>query len=390
MEGGPEIRRAAEAIRRMHEAGRGIVVVVSALKGLTDKLLSAVESISPETPPDVTDHIIGLGEEQSVRLMTAALRALGVDAVEVTPSTPSWPIVTDETHGNAEPILEECRSRVELGLRPLIKRGKIPVVCGFVGRSPSGKTTTLGRGGGDTTAVLMARCLGADELVLVKDVDGVYSADPSKVEDAAPIDALGAWEAYLLASAGAKVLQGKAFRYKPDELTMRIVSREGALGEGGTVVRGVLPRLEVEIYERPVLRVVVVGDVASQPEALTRFCREIQEKGGRVLSLTVERSAVTFCVDGGPLEVLRGVHAVVKAADPLKAVSASENLALVTVWGTGLDDAARLMGKVVGPLASRGIDVHGAMVGPSSIGILVDWEMRGEAARVIGESLGGA
>ena len=94
LDSGTAIRRAAEAVRE--ELGRGsrMVIVVSAMKGVTDELLSAAGEISPDTPRDVVDHIIGLGEEQSVRLMASALKSLGVDAVEVTLHTPSWPIVT--------------------------------------------------------------------------------------------------------------------------------------------------------------------------------------------------------------------------------------------------------------------------------------------------------
>jgi len=390
LEGGSEIRKAAEAIKREQDAGKSIVLVVSALKGLTDKLLSAAEAISPITPPDVVDHIIGLGEEQSVRLMTAALRSLGVDAVEVTLNSPSWPIMTDETYGDAVPILEECKSGAELGLRPLIRRGRVPVVCGFVGRSPSGKTTTLGRGGSDTTAVLLAHCLGADELVLVKDVEGIYSADPSKVEDARHIEVLEAWEAHLLASAGADVLQSKVFRYVPEDLKIRIVSKSGALDEGGTVIRGAIPRLEVETYERPVLRMVVVGDVISKPEVMAQICRKIQDKGGRVLSLTAQEQAATFYVDGEPLEVLRGVHSLVEGTDHIKAVTEAEDLALTTIRGRALDDASGSLQKVISPLASRGIDIHGALIGPSSVSILVKWERRMEASQIIKESLGGA
>ena len=174
LEDGHAFRDAAQAVKTEWERGVGVVVVVSALKGMTDKLLRVAEGISQETPRDMIDHIIGLGEEQSTRLMASALKGLGVDAVEITPDSPSWPIVTDEAFGDAEPIFEECKNNVELGLRPLVKRGKVPVVCGFTGRSITGNITTLGRGGSDTTAVILARCLGADEVILVKDVEGKH------------------------------------------------------------------------------------------------------------------------------------------------------------------------------------------------------------------------
>ena len=388
LDGGSAIRRAAEAIKREHTRGKRIVVVVSALKGFTDELLSAAEAISPNTPPDVIDHIIGLGEEQSVRLMAAALRTIGVDAVEATPNSPSWPIVTDENHGNAEPILEECRSNAELRLKPLIERGRVPVVCGFVGRSLSGKITTLGRGGSDTTAALLAQCLGAEELVLVKDVEGIYSADPHKVEDAVPLETLEAWDAHLLASNGSKILHSKVFMNKNDGLPIRIASSSGSLGEGGTVIRGNVPNLILEQYDKPVLKVTVIGDVMSNPESLARISKIIGDWGGKTLSSMCDDRASTFYVDGAPVKVLNGLHSHIKCTDDLRAVSGVENQVMIVLRGRGIDDAGGLLEKVVGHLSSMGIDTHGSMMGNSSIRLLVDWDNREKSSQLIEEELG--
>jgi aspartate kinase len=178
---GSGIRVAAQQVKTEIERGNRMVVVVSALKGVTDQLIEATESINPNTPKFVQDHIIRLREEQSTRLFTSALELLGVSSEEFTVDSPGWPIITDDVFGNAEPILEECRRAVSLGVKPLLDRGITPVVCGFVGRSLNGMVTTLGRGGTDTTATVLSQCLGADELVLVKDVGGVFSADPNLV-----------------------------------------------------------------------------------------------------------------------------------------------------------------------------------------------------------------
>ena len=390
LEGGPAIRRAAEAIKRESTLGKHIVVVVSALKGTTDKLLSMAKTISPEISLDVLDHIVALGEEESARLMTAALRSMGLDAVEVTPDSPSWPIVTDETYGDAEPILEECKSRVELGLKPLIERGKVPVVCGFVGKSLSGKPTTLGRGGSDTTAVLLANCLGADELVLVKDVAGIYSADPRKVRDAKPLEGLEAEEAYLLASTGAKVLHSKVFKYKPDNLKIRIVSHNGKLTEGGTVIQGTIPDLQVESYRRPITMITIVGNAIDNPEALTQISQRIKEKKARILSLTVDDRATIFYVDGDPLEVLREAHALVSSTDYLKVVSEIEDLALIVVKGRSLGVMPGVIQKVTMPLASKGINIYGLLTNftHNSIGVLVKSERGPETLQSIKEVLG--
>lgn len=383
LDGGHAIRRAAETLREEQERGTSLVVVVSANKGVTDQLLSAAATISDDTPPDVVDHIIELGEEQSVRLMASALRSQGVEAVEVTPASPRWPIVTDDKHGDAEPLLEECESSAQLGLRPLVDRGSVPVVCGFVGRSHEGYITTLGRGGSDTTAVILARCLGADELVLVKDVGGIYSADPKKVEEAKPIGELSAWEANLLASSGAKVLHDKVFRYKPDDLRIRIVSIDQGLNGSGSVITGTIPEIEVRVHEEPVMSVTVLGDLISEPGDLTLISRAVKERGGAILSVKSDREVTTLHMEGPPVDLLAGVHSVVESSEHLRVVSGSEGLALIEVKGRRLNNIAEAIRKIDKRLSSRGIHMKGSSIGPLSLKILVDWEKRFTAAKAI-------
>ncbi len=382
---GLAFRNAAEAVKAEYERGVGVVVVVSALKGVTDQLLGVAEDISPDTPRDVIDHIIGLGEEQSARLMASALKGMEVDAVEITPDSPSWPIVTDETYGDAEPIVEECLSNVELGLKPLVERGRVPVVCGFTGRSPAGNITTLGRGGSDTTAVILGRCLGADEVILVKDVAGVYSADPKKVESARPIGRLSAWEANLMASTGAEVLHDKVFKYKPGNLPIRIVSRHGPLDGDGTMIDGTLPEHSVETYERPVFLLNLVGDIVSNPSSLTHLTEEVEAAGGRILGLKGNGESTLLVVDGDPLETLNGAHKLVESGE-VKAVSCAENLAYLTVKGRGLD-ATEGMSKAKKALTGIGVKVPWVQVGHSWFSLLVDHDKLEETIQTLEDAL---
>jgi aspartate kinase len=388
LEDGTAFRKAAEAVKKEHNSGVKVIVVVSALKGVTDRLFAAAEAISPETSRSVIDHIIGLGEEQSVRLMTSALKTIGVDAVEVTPDSPSWPIVTDENYGDAEPIFEECESGAELGVRPLLERGRIPVVCGFVGRSPSGNITTLGRGGSDTTAVILARCLRADELVLVKDVGGVCSADPKKVEGAKTLETLSAWEANLLASSGANVLHDKIFRYKPDDLRIRIVSKDDSLNGSGTVISGFVPELEVKVHGNPVTNITVLGDLISDPDTISQILNAVIKRGGNVLSVKIDREISTLFVDGPPVELLPAVHSIIDSTEQLKVLSGSDDLALIDIRGRKLDDLSKAMQRIDEKLFSEGVFVKGRFTGQSSLRILVNWERRFQVAKFAEETLG--
>jgi aspartate kinase len=376
---GSAIRRAAVTVKEELDRGNRLVLVVSAMKGVTDQLLSAAKEIGPDTPREVVDQIIGLGEEQSVRLMVSALRSLGVDAVEVTPHSPGWPIITNEEYGDAEPILEECIVGTELGVSPLIRRGQVPVICGFVGKTVNDNITTLGRGGSDTTATLLARFLEADELVLVKDVGGLYTADPGRVGDARLIEEMSACEANLLASSGAKVLHGKVFRYKPDGLKIRLVSCEQSLDSDGTVVIGNIPELEIEVHEKKVVKLVLLGDTTSTPDTLAAVMETILKTGGTVLHVKASGKSTTIFVDGVLGEVLRGVHKIVVSEDQLKSVTGTDDHGLIQVWGQTLSDSLTNRELICSVLSSKGIPIHDLAFGESSVTLFVDWERRAEA-----------
>lgn len=236
---GCSFRASAQAVKSEIDKGNEVVVVVSAIKGDTDELIDLAKSIDGDASREFLDTIVGLGEERSVKIFTSTLRSLGVRCVEVLPGSETWPIITDGEHGDAEPLLDICREKSK-SIRSLIGEGVVPVVCGFVGRTLKGTYTTLGRGGSDTSAAVLANCLEADELVLVKDVDYVYTKDPKCFADAEPLKNLTADEANLLALNGGKVLHHKIFKYGREGLDIRIIPEGGNLSEGGTVIVGSL------------------------------------------------------------------------------------------------------------------------------------------------------
>ena len=162
-----------------------------------------------ELTPRVRDAISGLGERLSVLLVAAAIAERGMpdEAIEATEL-----VVTDSRHGAAEPHMDLTRERCEARLRPLLLRGVVPVVTGFIGATVEGVLTTLGRNSSDYSGTIMGAALGADEVVLWTDVDGILTADPRLVPGARPIREMSYREASDLADSGAKVLHAKALR----------------------------------------------------------------------------------------------------------------------------------------------------------------------------------
>ena len=342
---GNGIRQAAQQVKAEVEKGNRVVVVVSALKGVTDQLLDATDAIHSNTPTSVKDHIIRLGEEQSTRLMSSALNLLGVESEEFTVDSPRWPLITDDNFGDAEPLLDECQQAVNIGLKPVIERGITPVVSGFVGRSISGEVTTLGRGGTDTTATVLSNCLNADELILVKDVGGVYSADPQRVEGAEMLETLSTDEAYQLSSSGAKVLHDKVFRHKNPELGIRLISTGEDLSGSGTLILGGVSEFDLEVSDTPVHEFTLVGEGAISGPAVSDALTCITGCGGKIKSLESNGNNISLLVEGDPDILLNTLHGLVKGND-LKAVSHKEGLHQVTVHGVDLDKVKRGVSRV--------------------------------------------
>jgi len=224
-----ELRKVAGRMALRIAAGEKLVLVVSALKGVTDALLREAGERGIRHPADLDAHV-AKGEAESAHLLAEELCALGVRAEAVAPGKWSWPVVTDSNHGDANPLIEETAARSEAKLKPLLETGVTPVVCGFVGVDEHGRVTTLGRGGSDATALLLGRVLGATQVVLLKDVDGFYSADPKKDSTARRLPHLTAKEALVLAENGAKVIQPKALQLKAENVPLLVIGSESGVG----------------------------------------------------------------------------------------------------------------------------------------------------------------
>jgi aspartate kinase len=204
----------AELVMRTRRAGHDVVVVVSAMGKATDALLALArdatrlpgESAGMEPPRRELDMLVSTGERVSMALLSIAIRARGGDAVSLTGSQSG--IITNDRHFDAR-ILEVRPFRVEDELA----RGRIVIVAGYQGMSYRREITTLGRGGSDTTAVALAAALGAERCEIYSDVDGVYSADPRSVPDAAHLPELDASTMQEMAEAGAKVLNARAVEW---------------------------------------------------------------------------------------------------------------------------------------------------------------------------------
>ena len=246
------------SIRKQHEVALDVLIADAATR---KKLAQRMEDILGEAnrlcegtallrelTPRTLDLISSLGERLSAPIVAAAISALGTasESIEATEL-----IITDGFYGGAEPIIELTRQRWEARLRPLLQKGIVPVVTGFIGASQEGALTTLGRGGSDYSATILSAALLADEAIIWTDVDGVLTADPRLVPEARTIPEISYREAAELAYFGAKVLHPKTLRavmpqeipvwirnsFAPEKPGTKITPKGRSSGGGGKLSR---------------------------------------------------------------------------------------------------------------------------------------------------------
>ena len=378
------IDRAASLIRDTVDRGLGIVVVVSAMKGVTDQLIELSKKVDPQMDPALMDELLSTGEKTSARLMAGALASHHLDAVIVDPESQYWPIVTDDRHLDANPLMEPTRKRIEEQLLPLVESGRVPVVCGFLGKTEDGKTTTMGRGGSDTTAVLLGNCLHAREVVLIKDVEGVFSSDPDKVSNPKFVKMLHGEEAEMLAAGGAKFLHVKALKYQGNGVRIRVTSLERL--NAGTIIKGDLSDISLEVFPQGVSMITVVGLDSRRLESVSSMTRAVREDGGSLLALSLESTSAIFYVAGGR-NVLEGVHKVLVSDRVGKAVSSFDGLSMITVKGMSLETETGIVQRVTQPLARAGINLYGVVTILSSVRVFVSSKQAESALELIREAM---
>ena len=359
---GEKIQRAAKLVAeaRFEE----MVVVVSAMGKMTDSLNQTLTQVG------VSDaewaEIISTGERTSARIFCAALRAQGLKAEVFDPAYDNWPIITDSNFLRATPDLEKTTSLTLKFLTPLL--GKvIPVVCGFLGKDSQGRVTTLGRGGSDTTAVLLARCISADEIILVKETSGVFSADPKVVPNARPLDKVEIHEMFDLAQGGARIVKPGALKYKLPNQTLRIVNFDsGNLASGATQITGSFNLSSAEtLIEQGLIAISVVCEVTAQN--IRNVFSVLSKKP--VYGVSSGRKSVTiFTTDGDVAQILNQLHSV----GGFKAVSHRENVAMFQISDPDFIDSPGGIAKISNGLSQAGINIIEVTTSKATINVFIE------------------
>jgi aspartate kinase len=342
-----------------------IVVVVSAMGKMTDNLISATSQLGKVSDEDYAE-IVSMGERASARVFCSALRAIGAKAELIDPANANWPVITDSRFRDAKPNVEKTTVLVKKFVAPLLGAA-IPVVCGFLGKDSNGLITTLGRGGSDTTALLLAKCLGADEIILVKDAGGVLSADPKIVADARLLDKLDIHEMFDLAQGGAKIVKPEALKYKLLNQKLRIVSfASDSLAVGGTEIAGSFSpnSAEMESYEG-LLAINVVCEVNA--ENLREIFAVLSQNAVYGVS-SGRRSITVFTSDGNAHAVISRLHSL----KGFKAISHRENVAMLQISHPVFIDSPGGVARISSALSQQGINIIEVTTSKATINVFIE------------------
>ena len=386
--GTPErIKNVAERIVRFKAAGHQLVVVVSAMSGETDRLITLVKQVQLDPDPREFDVVVSTGEQVTIGLLCMALLERGVSARSYTGGQVR--IHTDSSHTKARiKKIDEDRMRADLA------DGRLVVVAGFQGVDAEGNVTTLGRGGSDTTAVALAAALKADECQIYTDVDGVYTTDPRIVPEARRLKSITFEEMLELASLGSKVLQIRSVEFAGKyKVRMRVLSSFEEEGEGTlitfeedekmeqAVISGIaFNRDEAKITvmgvpDRPGIAYAILGPIGEANIEVDMIIQNASVNGTTDLSFTVHRDDYQKALD----VLRRQVKDHIKAVD----ISGDNKICKVSMVGVGMRTHAGIASQMFRTLAEEGINIQMISTSEIKISVVIDEKYMELAVRAL-------
>ncbi len=379
------IRNVAAHVKREVDAGHEVAVVVSAMAGKTNELVEWCRQASPMHDAREYDAVVASGEQVTSGLLAITLQGMGVQAR----SWQGWqiPIRTSDAHASAR-ILDIDGGEM---LRRFAERKEVAVIAGFQGISPeSGRITTLGRGGSDTSAVAIAAAIGAERCDIYTDVDGVYTTDPRVVPKARRLDQVAFEEMLEMASQGAKVLQVRSVELgmvhnvrvfvrssfdKPEDIDPHgnppgtLICSEEEIMENRVVTGIAFSRDEAQISvrhieDKPGVAAAIFGPLAEANVNVDMIVQSVSEDG--------KTTDLTFTVPASDYDRARDTIAKAKDRIGYARLDSATDLAKVSVIGSGMRSHAGVAAQAFAALAERNINIRAITTSEIKFSVLID------------------
>ena len=384
------IKQVAARVAKHRSKGDQIVVVVSAMSGVTDNLIRLSKEIMPLPSEREMDMLLATGEQTTIALTAMALHALNLPAVSLTGAQAG--ILTDGVHTKAK-----IQNITPKKVHALLDAGNVVIVAGFQGETSEGHITTLGRGGSDLTAIALAAALQADLCQIYTDVDGVYTADPRIVPDARKLAEISYDEMLELAGAGAKVMQSRSVEFaKKFGVVFEVRS---SLNENpGTIVKEETKSMEDVVIRGVALdknqaKVTLVG-VPDKPGVAARIFKALADASINVDMIVqnvshgaptqgVGATDISFTTDKADLLKASKVIAGLKAEIGFREAIADEKIGKLSIVGVGMRSHSGVAAKMFETLAREGVNIGMISTSEIKISVVIDLAKGEQAMKAV-------
>src|SRR3984957_3707593 len=381
------IKNVAARVAKYHASGDKIVVVVSAMSGVTDGLIKMAKDIMALPSEREMDVLLATGEQQTIALTAIALHSLNVPAVSLTGAQAG--IVTDGVHTKAK-----INNITPKKVHELLKQGNVVIVAGFQGETSEGQITTLGRGGSDLTAIALAAALKAGLCQIYTDVDGVYTADPRIVPSAQKLMEISYDEMLELASLGAKVMQSRSVEFAK-KFGVVFEVRSSLNDNPGTIVKEETKNMEDVVIrgvslDKNQAKVTLVG-VPDKPGVAARVFKAIAD-GNVNVDMIVQNIShndgapatdLSFTVDKPDLLKARTIIEGLRDKIGVREILADEQIGKLSIVGVGMRSNPRVARKMFETPATSGVNIDMISTSEIKVSVIVALDKGEQAMRAV-------
>jgi len=388
--GAPDrIQNVARRVLETQRAGNSVVVVVSAMSGVTDNLIKLARQVSTAPTDREMDVLLSTGEQTTIALTAMAINEMGGKAISVTGAQAG--IITDGIHTKAKIANISPRQ-----IRKYLNDGFICIVAGFQGQTLQGQITTLGRGGSDLTAIAIAAAIKADNCEIYTDVDGIYTCDPRIVPEARKIDVIAYDELLEMASSGSKVMQSRSVEFAK-KFKVPFEVRSSFNTNRGTIVKEETPGLENVVVrgvsvERNQAKV-TIPNVPDRPGAASRIFTALSD-AHVVIDVIVQNVSIagstdiSFTMNRDELEkighTLDGILKEIGAGALVK----QDGIAKLSVVGIGMRSHSGVAARLFEALGKGGVNIQMISTSEIKIAVIIEEAKIVEAANLAHEAFG--
>ena len=381
------IRNVANRVAEYRHRGDQVVVVVSAMKGVTDNLIDMAKSLMPVPSEREMDMLLATGEQTTVALLAIALQSMDIPAASLTGAQAG--IVTDSVHSKAK-----IRNITPKKIRAMLDAGNVTIVAGFQGETSEGHITTLGRGGSDLTAIALASALKADLCQIYTDVDGVYTSDPRIVPTAKKLEEVSYDEMLELASLGAKVMQSRSVEFAK-KFGVIFEVRSSLNDNPGTLVKEETKSMEDVVIrgvslDKNQAKVTLVG-VPDKPGMAARVFQQLADSAINVDMIVQNVSHgsdtpstdLSFTIDKPDVAKAQGVIDGMRGDIGFGVALADENIGKLSIVGVGMRSHSGIAAKVFEVLAAAGVNIQMISTSEIKISVVIGIDKAEEATRAV-------